>query len=56
MPLTLIIAVATLALNANAITNYYYYVFILSAMLEVILSMVIIKIIYAFNNNSKALS
>jgi len=45
MPLTLIVAVATLALNANSITNFYYYVFILSAILEVIISMVIIKII-----------
>jgi Kef-type K+ transport system membrane component KefB len=45
MPLTLIVAVATLALNANSITNFYYYVFILSAILEVIISMVLIKII-----------
>ena len=45
MPLTLIVAVATLALNANSITNFYYYVFILSAILEVIFSMVLIKII-----------
>jgi len=45
MPLTLIVAVATLALNANAITNYYYYVFILTAILEVIISMVLIKVI-----------
>ena len=45
MPLTLIVAVATLALNANSITNFYYYVFILSAILEVIVSMVLIKII-----------
>jgi Kef-type K+ transport system membrane component KefB len=48
MPLTLIVAVATLALNANAITNYYYYVFILSAILEVIISMILIKIINNF--------
>jgi len=46
MPLTLIVAVATLALNANSITNYYYYVFILSAILEVIISMILIKFIY----------
>ena len=50
MPLTLIIAVATLAHNANAITNYYYYVFILSAILEVIISMILIEIINAISN------
>jgi Kef-type K+ transport system membrane component KefB len=49
MPLTLIVAVATLALNANAITNYYYYVFILSAILEVIVSMIFIKILNIFS-------
>jgi Kef-type K+ transport system membrane component KefB len=45
MPLTLIVAVATLALNAKVITNYYYYVFILSAILEVIISMILIKLL-----------
>jgi Kef-type K+ transport system membrane component KefB len=53
MPLTLIVAVATLALNANAITNYYYYVFILSAILEVIISMILIKIISSFRDALK---
>ena len=51
MPLTLIVAVATLALNANSITNFYYYVFILSAILEVIISMVLIKIINITNKS-----
>ncbi|HIP55510.1 MAG TPA: cation:proton antiporter [Arcobacter sp.] len=44
MPLTLIVAVATLALHSNSITPFYYYVFILSAILEVIIAMLLIKI------------
>ncbi|MCK5293090.1 MAG: cation:proton antiporter [Arcobacteraceae bacterium] len=45
MPLTLIIAVATLALQSNSITHFYYYVFILSAILEVIFAMLSIRVI-----------
>jgi Kef-type K+ transport system membrane component KefB len=45
MPLTLLIAVATLALQNNSITLYYYYAFILAAIFEVIVSIILIKII-----------
>ncbi len=45
MPLTLVVAVATLALESNSITHYYYYVFVLSAIFEVIVSMLLIRIV-----------
>ena len=45
MPLTLIIAVATLALHNDSISQFYYYAFILSAIFEVILCMIIIRMI-----------
>jgi len=53
MPLTLIIAVATLAFQSNSITHFYYYVFILSAILEVIVSMLLIRIIHKLKGTSK---
>jgi Kef-type K+ transport system membrane component KefB len=46
MPLTLIIAVATLALHNDSISDFYYYAFILSAIFEVILCMIFIRLIY----------
>ena len=45
MPLTLLIAVATLAFHSNSISQFYYYAFILSAIFEVIICMIIIKVI-----------
>ena len=45
MPLTLIIAVATLAIHNHSISQFYYYAFILSAIFEVILCMIFIRII-----------
>lgn len=45
MPLTLIIAVATLALHNQSISHFYYYAFILSAIFEVILCMILIRLI-----------
>jgi len=45
MPLTLIIAVATLALHNNSISDFYYYAFILSAIFEVILCMIFIRLL-----------
>ena len=45
MPLTLIIAVATLALHNHSISEFYYYAFILSAIFEVILCMIFIRLI-----------
>jgi len=45
MPLTLLIAVSTIAYNNHSITQEYYYAFILASILEVLLVMVIIRII-----------
>ncbi|BFU78469.1 cation:proton antiporter [Arcobacter sp. 15-2] len=45
MPLTLIIAVATLAVHNNSISQFYYYAFILSAIFEVIICMILIRLI-----------
>ena len=45
MPLTLLIAVATLAFKNNSISQFYYYAFILSAIMEVIFVMIFIRII-----------
>jgi len=49
MPLTLLIAMATLAYHANSIDQLHYYAFILAALFQVISVMIIIKII----NNKK---
>ncbi len=46
MPLTLLIAVTTLAYHAHSIDKLHYYAFILAALFEVIIAMVFIKIIY----------
>ena len=45
MPLTLLIAVATLAFQNNSISHFYYYAFILSAIFEVIVGMILIKLL-----------
>ncbi|MBU1657551.1 cation:proton antiporter [bacterium] len=45
MPLTLLIAMATLAYNANSIDILHYYAFILAALFQVISVMIIIKLI-----------
>ncbi|MEA3498844.1 MAG: cation:proton antiporter [Campylobacterota bacterium] len=45
MPLTLLIAVATLAFQSNSISQFYYYAFILSAIFEVIFIMMAIRVI-----------
>lgn len=45
MPLTLLIAMATLAFSANSIDKLHYYAFILAALFQVISIMVIIKLI-----------
>ena len=49
MPLTLLIAMATLAYHANSIDELHYYAFILAALFQVISVMIVIKII----NNKK---
>ena len=45
MPLTLLIAMATLAYNANSIDTLHYYAFILAALFQVLSVMIMIKII-----------
>jgi len=45
MPLTLLIAVATLAFQNQSISQFYYYAFILSAIFEVIIGMVLIRLL-----------
>jgi len=54
MPLTLIIAVATLAVHNHSISEFYYYAFILSAIFEVILCMIFIRVIPKGNQNNLA--
>ena len=43
MPLTLLIAVATLAYHNHSIDQFYYYAFILASILEVLISMISIR-------------
>ncbi len=45
MPLTLLIAVATLAYQNHSISQFYYYAFLLSAIFEVIFTMLIIRVV-----------
>jgi len=45
MPLTLVVAVATLAHHSQSISDFYYYAFILAAILEVIIGMILIRVI-----------
>lgn len=45
MPLTLLIAVTTIAYNNHSITQEYYYAFILAAILEVLLVMILIRVL-----------
>ena len=44
MPLTLLIAVATLAYQNHSITQFYYYAFILASILEVLFVMIFIRV------------
>ncbi|PHO09679.1 sodium:proton antiporter [Malaciobacter canalis] len=48
MPLTLLIAVTTLAYQSHAITQFYYYAFILASILEVLIVMIVIRILTNF--------
>ena len=50
MPLTLLIAVTTLAYHAHSIDKLHYFAFILAALIEVIVVMVLIKLIYKERN------
>ncbi len=47
MPLTLMIATATLAYQNKVINDYWFMVFVLTAVLEVIIVMLIVKLFYA---------
>jgi Kef-type K+ transport system membrane component KefB len=57
MPLTLLIAMATLAYSANSIDKLHYYAFILAALFQVISVMIMIKLInlYKIKKEKKAL-
>jgi hypothetical protein len=46
MPLTLLIAVATLAFQNSSMDEFYYYAFILASLFEVIVVMVGIKLLH----------
>jgi len=48
MPLTLLIAIVTLAYQNHSLTQYYYFAFILASLFEVIISIVSIKAISRF--------
>jgi len=48
MPLTLLIAMATLAFNAKSIDLLHYYAFILAALFEVIAVMIVIRILNTY--------
>ncbi|WP_072682249.1 cation:proton antiporter [Arcobacter sp. LA11] len=48
MPLTLLIAVSTLAYHNHSITQFYYYAFILAAIVEVLVVMIAIRILSNF--------
>ena len=50
MPLTLLIAMATLAFSANSIDTLHYYAFILASLFQVISVMIIIKLINNYKN------
>lgn len=48
MPLTLLIAIATIAYHNNSIDQFYYHAFILASLFEVIIVMVGIKILHKY--------
>jgi len=53
MPLTLLVAIASAGYHHGIITKYYYYAMILASLLEVIISMVVIKLIALGSHSSK---
>jgi Kef-type K+ transport system membrane component KefB len=53
MPITLLIAVTTIAYNNHSITQEYYYAFILAAILEVLIVMIAIRILSHFISSKK---
>jgi len=55
MPLTLLIAIATLAFHNNSIDQFAYFSFILASLFEVIIVMVGIKLLHKFENKKSFL-
>jgi Kef-type K+ transport system membrane component KefB len=53
MPLTLLIAMATLAYSANSIDKLHYYAFILAALIQVITVMILIKLIHVYKEKKE---
>ena len=53
MPITLLIAVTTLAYNNYSITQEYYYAFILAAILEVLIVMILIRVLATLIKNKE---
>jgi len=53
MPLTLLIAMATLAYNAHSIDRFHYYAFILAALFQVISVMIFIKLINLYKHKKE---
>jgi Kef-type K+ transport system membrane component KefB len=53
MPLTLLIAMATLAFSASSIDDLHYYAFILASLFQVISVMIIIKLINNYKNKKE---
>jgi len=53
MPLTLLIAMATLAYSAHSIDTLHYYAFILAALFQVISVMITIKIIHIYKGSQE---
>jgi Kef-type K+ transport system membrane component KefB len=52
MPLTLLIAMATLAFNSNSIDELYYYALILASLFQTISIMILIRVINSYKNKS----
>ena len=53
MPLTLLIAMATLAYNADSIDKFHYYAFILASLFQVIIVMMLIKLINSYGKKEE---
>ncbi|WP_457749369.1 cation:proton antiporter [Sulfurimonas sp.] len=53
MPLTLLIAMATLAYTANSIDKLHYYAFILAALFQVISVMIVIKLVNIYKSKKE---
>lgn len=53
MPLTLLVAIATLAYQAKSIDNFYFLAFILASLFEVVIVMVFIKVFMKISSISK---